>query len=195
MLKQSRNRVHPHGSPTIAPSGGGAATDDHHAGILDWTYLAQSVLHFRRKRPEERKKTLQEVLKSKALQRLILLLVVLDLVFIAVSVQFPDVGVLSAVAAAADRALLVIFLAEAAALLYVEPLTQLVRKPWRVIDCAFVLVSLVLELHELTSHEDDLHPASPFVSLSIRVWRILRIVHAFTIAVELEYQEARRCAR
>ena len=53
--------------------------------------------------------------------------------------------------------------------------------------------SQILELHELTVHEDDLHPASPFVGLSVRVWRILRIVHAFTVALELEYQEAQNC--
>ena len=77
---------------------------------------------------------------------------------------------------------------------YVLSPKEYLRKPWHVIDGTFIAVSLVLELHELTVHEDDLHPASPFVSLSIRVWRILRIVHAFTVALELEYQEAQNAA-
>lgn len=163
-------------------------------GGLSWLSALQALLQFRNKRREEKKKTLKEILQSKTLQRVILVLVILDLVIVAVSVQFPDLSLLALLNAVADRGLLVIFLLEALALLYVQSPREYIRNPWHVIDGAFISVSLVLEIHELTVHEDDLHPASPFVSLSIRVWRILRIVHAFTVALELEYQEARNSA-
>jgi len=157
--------------------------------------LLEVLVHFRHKRREEKKKTLREMLNSKTLQRLILILVILDLVIVAVSVQFPAITVLALLNAVADRGLLVIFVLEALTLMYVLSPTEYIRNPWHVIDGIFICVSLILETHEIMVHEDDLHPASPFVGLSVRVWRILRIVHAFTIALELEYQEVRNSAK
>ncbi len=159
-----------------------------------WRSALDTLLHFRHKRREDRQRTLREVLQSKTLQRLILLLVILDLVVVALSVQFPWVAFLSTLNAAVDLSLLSIFVFEALALMHVLSPREYFRKPWHVIDGAFIVMSIVLEIHELLVHEDDLHPASPFVSLSIRVWRILRIVHAFTIALELEYQEVQSAA-
>ena len=153
--------------------------------------FARNLWQFRSKRREERKKTLTEALRSKTLQRFILLLVILDLVIVAVSVQFPGVALLAFLNAFADRILLIIFLFEAVAQMYVVSPIEYIRQPWHVVDGLFILVSLMLELHEVTVHEDDLHPASPFVGLIVRVWRLVRIVHAFTIALELEYQEAK----
>ncbi len=164
------------------------------SGWAMWRSALDTLLHFRRKRREDRQRTLREVLQSKTLQRLILFLVILDLLVVALSVQFPWVAVLSTLNAAVDLSLLGIFVFEAAALMHVLSPREYIRKPWHVIDGLFIIMSIVLELHELLVHEDDLHPASPFVSLSIRVWRILRIVHAFTIALELEYQEVQSAA-
>ena len=147
------------------------------------------------RRSQDLKKSVKEVVESKGLQRTILLLVILDLVIVAVSVQFPAFGLLSFLNALADRVLLIIFMLEAVALAYVLSPREYIRKPWHVIDGIFIIVSTILEIHEITVHEDDLHPASPFVGLSIRVWRILRIVHAFTVAIELEYQEAQNSSQ
>lgn len=157
-----------------------------------WNKVVRFFIQCGSKGREERKRTLREFLDSKNLQRLVLLLVVLDLVLVTMSVQYPLIHFLACLNALADRSLLAIFLVEAVAALYISSSFKLYFKnPWHIIDGAFILVSLVLELHEILVHADDLHPASPFVGASIRVWRILRIVHAFTIALELEYQEVK----
>ena len=101
------------------------------------------VSQFRKRRPAEIKKTLQELLQSKTLQRLILLLVISDLVIVAVSVQFPSFQLLCLLNATADRLLLVIFLLEAITLLYVLSPREYLRRPWHVIDGIFIAVSLV----------------------------------------------------
>lgn len=89
------------------------------SSTLSWSGALQTLLQFSAKRREEKQKTLREVLQSKFLQRLILILVILDLVIVAVSVQFPTVRLLATLNAVADRGLLVIFVLEAVALMYV----------------------------------------------------------------------------
>jgi hypothetical protein len=129
---------------------------------------------------------LKAVVDSHAFQRPYISLVLLDLLMVSAESQLGTLGVLSWLAALVHFLLQAALALEIAGLIAVYQLTFFFH-PWFVLDAVlFVGTMLVEGFH----HEEGAQAAR----FTLRVWRLVRVLHAVAVAVELEWHEASELA-
>ena len=195
-MAQRRPRARSHRQAFYRDLAESLLADDNESGPANSAYTAPddgeksawSLQRFVNAPPAARRRRVVTFFESGAFQRFFVLFTLADVVALSVELLFPDQAITHWVAHVVTRSLLAIFVAEVVGLAYGLGLAFL-RKPWCVCDAAVCLCSTLLEWHPWSSVELGV------TLLPMRIWRFVRVIHAFSIAIELERAEQTRLER
>jgi len=141
-----------------------------------------------RAKGKTKRRTIIDLFESIGFQKLVVAGTLLDIVIISIEIQFPDHPFVELLVHLVTRTLLLVFVAELAGLMYGYG-ASFFKKLWYVIDAFVVTATLLIEWHPWTPFD------LPVTLFPLRIWRVLRVIHAFALAIEMERTEATTLTR